>query len=132
MTTTTRGGKSERGREDSLERRRTRRRRGEAVGGGGGCTTKEGEKRSLFYSGGARPAIWSYKINHSSSRAVGAMCQINRRPLLTSLLAIPAPPTSIILDRPRPFSLPPPQYPFKHLALAAASRIHETNPPRVP
>lgn len=34
------------------------------------------------------------------------MCQINRRPLLTSLLAIPAPPTSIILDRPRPSSLP--------------------------
>lgn len=29
---------------------------------------KEGEKRSLSYSGGARTAIWSYKINHSSSR----------------------------------------------------------------
>lgn len=52
---------------------------GEARGGeGGGCTTKDGEKRSLFYSGGARPAIWSYKINHSSSPAVGATRQINR------------------------------------------------------
>lgn len=65
---------------------------------GGGCTTKDGEKRSLFYSGGARPAIWSYKINHSSSPAVGATRQINRSSLLMSLLATSIlPPTSIVL-----------------------------------
>jgi len=57
-------------------------------GEGGGCTTKDGEKRSLFYSGRARPAIWSYKINHSSLPAVGATRQINRSLLLTNLLAI--------------------------------------------
>lgn len=117
-TFSTKGGKSER--EDSALERRERWR---------DCITKEGEKRSLFYSGGARPAIWSYKINHSRSLAVGAMCQINRSSLLTSLLAtLLLPPTSII--RP-PISLFLSLIVFRISRLARSSRIHEINPLRV-
>lgn len=74
--------------------------RGGGGGGGGGCTTKDGEKRSLFYSGGARPAIWSYKINHSSSPAVGATRQINRSSASYELTRNfnPTSPTSLILS----------------------------------
>lgn len=46
--------------------------RAETEGERGGCMYEgRREKRSLFYSGGARPAIWSYKINHSSLRSRG-------------------------------------------------------------
>lgn len=96
-------------------------------GGGGGCTTKDGEKRSLFYSGGARPAIWSYKINHSSSPAVGATRQINRSSLLMSLLATSIlPPTSIV--HPSSFLSLPDTSRISRLPLSF--RIHEINPLR--
>lgn len=89
-------------------------------------------ERNVHYSIPAERgrAIWSYKINHSSSPAVGATRQINRSSLLMSLLATSIlPPTSIVHPSSLLFLSPLDTSRISRLLLSF--RIHEINPLRV-